>query len=141
MRGTANRRSRPMPALTAFYGGLLALLFLGLSLNVIRRRYHYRVAFGSDGPVPLQRAIRGQANFAEYVPLALLLLLCLELLGGPAWALHAVGLCLLAGRLAHGICFACLESAAPLRVGGMLLTFAALITAAIGNLAMAVNSF
>lgn len=125
-----------MPTLTAFYGSLLALLFLGLSLNVIRLRYHYRVAFGYEGPLPLQRAIRGQANFAEYVPLTLLLLLCLELLGGPAWALHATGLCLLAGRLAHGICFACLESAAPLRTGGMLLTFAALAIAAIGNLTM-----
>jgi uncharacterized membrane protein YecN with MAPEG domain len=126
-----------MPAWTAFYGGLLALLFLGLSLNVIRLRYRYRVAFGGDGPLPLQRAIRGQANFAEYVPLTLLLLLCLELLGGPVWVLHAVGLSLLVGRLAHGICFACLESAAPLRVGGMMLTLAALIIGALGNLAMA----
>jgi len=126
-----------MPVLTAFYGGLLGLLFLGLSLNVIRLRYRYRAATGDGGEPVLQRAIRGQANFAEYAPLTLLLLLCLELLGGPAWALHAVGLCLLAGRLAHGICFACLESAAPLRVSGMILTFASLVIAALGNLVMA----
>jgi uncharacterized membrane protein YecN with MAPEG domain len=128
-----------MPALTATYASILGVLFVGLSLNVIRLRYRYRVAFGPEGPLPLQRAIRGHANFAEYAPLALVLLLCLELQGAPAWALHMVGLCLLMGRLAHGICFACLESSAPLRVGGMMLTFAALAIAAVGNLMMAAS--
>jgi uncharacterized membrane protein YecN with MAPEG domain len=128
-----------MPALTAIYAGILGLLFVGLSLNVIRLRYHYRVAFGPEAPLPLQRAIRGHANFAEYVPLTLVLLLCFELLDGPAWALHMVGICLLLGRLAHGICFAFLTSAAPLRVGGMMLTFASLVIAAVGNITIAAS--
>jgi uncharacterized membrane protein YecN with MAPEG domain len=60
------------------YAGLLALWLVVLSLRVIQARRAARVSLGDGGNRALQRAIRGQANFAEYVPIALLLLLILE---------------------------------------------------------------
>ena len=124
-----------MPILTAAYAAILALMLLALSIRVIRLRYVHGVSLGDGGEERLERAVRGQGNFAEYVPIALILILCLELLKQPPWLLHAAGLTLVAGRAAHGICFGFCESAPILRQAGMLLTFAALTIAALGNLA------
>jgi uncharacterized membrane protein YecN with MAPEG domain len=57
----------------------------------------------------MQRVMRGHANFAEYVPLVLVLMALLEQSGRPAALLHALGLALLAARLSHGYTFAFTE--------------------------------
>jgi uncharacterized membrane protein YecN with MAPEG domain len=124
-----------VPTLTAAYSAILALMLVALSICVIRLRVIHGVSLGDGGEKRLERAVRGQANFAEYVPMALILILCLELLKQPPWLVHAAGATLVAGRVAHGICFGFCESAPRLRQAGMLLTFAALIIAAVGNLA------
>ncbi|MDX1484099.1 MAG: MAPEG family protein [Alphaproteobacteria bacterium] len=124
-----------IPILTATYGAVLALILVGLSVNVIRLRVRHRVSLGDGGVDPLRRAIRGQGNFSEYVPLTLILMLTLELLGQPAWLIHAAGGALLVGRIVHGVCFACFDRAMGLRRAGMALTFAAILIAALGNLA------
>jgi hypothetical protein len=49
----------------------------------------------------LTRAIRAHANFAEYAPLALLLLLAIALLGGPSAWLHGLGAGFTLGRVFH----------------------------------------
>lgn len=123
-----------MPVITAAYAALLGLILLALSIRVIQLRARHRVSLGDGGHVDLQRAIRGQGNFVEYAPIALVLLLCLELVGGPAWLVHGCGLALVAGRAAHGTCFGFLESSVALRRGGMVLTFAAIGAAALGDL-------
>ena len=123
-----------MPILTAAYGAIFALLLVALSINVIRMRVAHQVSLGDGGNDQLLRAIRGQANFAEYVPLGLILMLFLELLGQPPWLIHGIGIVLVAGRIAHGVCFTCFEDAMRLRQAGMLLTFAALIGAALATL-------
>ena len=127
-----------MPILTAAYASILALFFVGLSIRVIQLRYQFRVSLGDGGEDRLERAIRGQGNCAEYVPIAVALMLCLELLQGPGWLIHATGAALVTGRLAHGVCFACFESGMVLRRVGMVLTFATIITAALGNLAVVI---
>ena len=123
-----------MPILTAGYGAVFALLLVALSINVIRLRYRFSVSLGDGGEEQLRRAIRGQGNFAEYVPLTLLLMLCLELLSQPTWLIHLIGMMFLTGRLAHGISFTFFDSAMDMRRIGMVLIFAALIIASIGNL-------
>lgn len=120
-----------MLTITALYAGLLALLFFGLSVVVIRRRGSEKVSLGGGGKAPLERAIRGHANFAEYVPLILILMGIMELSEVAAWRLHLMGGLLLVGRLMHGYCFAFTESLPFARTGGVLLTFLAL---AIGSL-------
>lgn len=93
-----------MPVIiTMFYAGLLGLVFLALSLQVVRLRRSLGVGLGSGGHDALGRAIRAHANFAEYVPLALLLLLLVETgTAAAVWLLHGLGLALLVGRLLHG---------------------------------------
>ena len=112
---------------TAVYGGMLGLLFLMLSLNVIRIRRAVGANLGHDGNPRLQRAVRGHANFSEYVPLVLLLMGIAELSDTPVWRLHVLGGTLLLGRLLHAYCFALTEGHFPSRFGGMALTFAALV--------------
>ena len=65
--------------ITALYAGLLAPLFLLLSVRVIRQRRGAKVAVrGDGGDAMLLRRMRVHANFAEYVPLALLLMALAE---------------------------------------------------------------
>ncbi len=112
---------------TPVYAGLLALWMLVLSLRVISRRAKARVSLGDGGDPELQRAIRGHANFAEYVPLALLLLLILELSHFSIYLIHALGLALLIARLLHGYA---LSFTAQFKVGrswGAVLTFVVII--------------
>lgn len=87
---------------TPLYAGLLVLWFVILSLRVIQRRRAARVSLGDGGDTLLQRAMRGQANFAEYVPLALLLLAILELSRFSIYLLHVLGIALVIARLLHG---------------------------------------
>jgi hypothetical protein len=86
---------------TPFYAGLLALWFLVLSLRVIQRRQG-GIPLGDGGDAGMLRVIRGHANFAEYVPLILLLMALLELGHTSVYLLHALGFALLVARLLHG---------------------------------------
>ena len=47
--------------------------------------------------------MRVQANFADYVPLSLLLLAFAELQGRPVWLIHTLCAVLVVGRLVHGV--------------------------------------
>jgi len=114
--------------ITLLYGGLLALWFLVLSIRVILGRVGPgKPSLGDGGDLTMQRRIRGHANFAEYVPLVLVLMALLELGGMPAWFLHALGASLLMGRLLHGYAFAFTQSFVLGRSGGIALTFTSLL--------------
>src|SRR5688572_21608344 len=93
--------SGPM-IVTPLYAALLTLWFVVLSLRVIRRRRAAKLSLGDGGDMLLQRAVRGQANFAEYVPLALLLLAVIELSRFSIYLVHALGIVLVIARLLHG---------------------------------------
>ena len=87
--------------ITGLHAGVLALVYLALSLRVVRLRIAFKQPLGDGGHAVLMRAVRVHGHFAEYVPLALLLLLLLELAQAPAAVLHGFGLLLLASRLLH----------------------------------------
>jgi hypothetical protein len=86
---------------TALYSGLLAFVLIVLSVRVIQARRGRRVAVGDGGDEMLLRRMRAHGNFTEYVPIALLLMALAESLGGWPWLLHAAGVVLVAGRIAH----------------------------------------
>ena len=118
-------------SITPLYAGLLTLVFIALCVLVIRERLSVRTSVGDGGHKNLTRRMRVQANFAEYVPLALLLMLCAELQGEPAVAVHAMGATLLVGRLCHAVGMSLNPQIFPLRQVGMMLTFLMMAVSAV----------
>lgn len=112
---------------TALYAAPLALLFVVLSIRVVKARRKARVALGDGGDEPLRRAMRAHGNCAEYVPMALVVMALAEYGGGPAWAVHVLGLALLAGRLVHAVGISRPQENFRFRVVGMSLTYASLL--------------
>ena len=123
-----------MPLFTALYAALLGLLFLVLSVRVIRARYAAQVAIGDGGDERLRRAIRVHGNFAEYTPLALLLITLFELGGGTVWLVHALGVALLLGRGIHAWGVSRTPETLRFRTAGMALTFAVIGVASVALL-------
>ena len=87
---------------TMITAGLLGLLLILLSGYVIAGRVKFKIPLGDgDHPEMVQR-IRAHANFIEYVPLALILLMLVEYARiGPRWMTLAMGGALVVGRLLH----------------------------------------
>lgn len=112
------------------YAALIAVLYLVLTFRTITLRGRLRVALGDGGDKGLQRAIRAHANFAEYVPLALVLLLLVELSGSSPMVVHSLGAALLLGRTLHAISVSRLQEPLPLRMAGMILTLSCIIVSA-----------
>lgn len=112
--------------ITAIYAALLTPLFIVLSVRTIAARREARVAFGPGESDQLLRRMRAHANFAEYVPMAVLLLALCESLAAPALALHGLGGALLAGRIVHAYALSRTPHSIRLRVVGMMVTFAVL---------------
>lgn len=108
--------------ITPLYAGLLAIVYLALSYRVVQQRGH-GVSLGDGGDQVLLRRIRGHGNFAEYVPIILLMIGLLELGHFPAWVIHALGLTLLVARLLHGYALSFSESFKFGRYWGTALTF------------------
>ena len=71
----------------------------------------------------LQRKVRAFANFTEYVPLALLLILMLELINAPAGLLWLLGIVLTFARIAHAWGVITIYGPSPLRATGFFLTW------------------
>jgi len=126
-------------AITPIYAGLFALFFVFLSLRVIRVRRAARISLGDGGDAELQRRARVHANFAEYVPLTLILMALAELQGQPGWTIQLIGVLLLAGRAAHAYGLSQTPQVGALRVLGMIATIAALVTGAFANLIAALT--
>jgi len=119
---------------TAFWAALLAPVCLWLSIRVIGLRRRLKVGIGTGGQPALERAMRAQANFAEYVPFALVLLALAEAGGTPVWVIHTLGATLLAGRIAHGWGITREREDFRFRVGGMVATFGVIACAAVAAL-------
>lgn len=93
-----------MLEISPLYIGLNALIMLGLAINVSRTRLSTKTMIGDGaetGDDQMLRACRAHANNVEYVPVALLILISLELLSAQAWLLHSLGLALTLGRIFH----------------------------------------
>ena len=88
-------------SITPLYVALLGLLWVPLTLRVGLYRLKNQINLGDGGDQELLQRIRGQGNYTESVPIALVLLVVMELSGASATWLHALGALLLVGRLSH----------------------------------------
>lgn len=127
--------------ITALYAGLNALVVLALAFLVVRQRAKTHLGIG-EGPAegPLHRAIRAHANAVENVPLGLVLLVVLELSGASVMLLHGVGAGLLLGRVLHGFGLSRSGGESLPRLVGTILTWLALIVAAVACVHYAITS-
>lgn len=124
-----------MLLVTALFASILALMFVKLSFDVIGVRRKNKVALGDGGVDELERAIRAHGNFAEYVPLGLILIASLELNDAPLELIAPLGLLLVVGRYLHAKGINEPPPQFTNRVRGMKLTFAALVLSAVSNIA------
>lgn len=109
------------PHWTLFFAAVCGLAHCGLVGLVIaqRRRTGILVSHGDNDR--LRRRLRAQGNFSENVPLALLLMLLLELSGLATPWLLVMGIALLLGRALHATALLC-DRLPVLRVAGTVLT-------------------
>jgi len=123
-----------MLLITSVIAAALTIIFVKLSFAVIGLRRKNKVGLGSGGHDDLERAIRAQGNFAEYVPFGIILIACLELNGTPWWLVALPGIALIIGRLIHAKGINTPPPDFSKRVLGMKFTFYTLITLVILNL-------
>ena len=116
-----------MLLVTSIIASLLTIIFVKLSFAVIGLRRKNKVGLGSGGNDDLERAIRAQGNFAEYVPFGIILVACLELNGAPWWLVAIPGIALIIGRLIHAKGMNIPPPDFSQRVLGMKFTFGTLI--------------
>ena len=124
-----------MNYITPVYAAGLALFFVALSVRTLLMRRKYQIAVGDGDNPQLLRAMRVHANFAEYTPLALLLIYMLESSITASLAIHALCLCLVVGRASHAFGVSQVQETYFYRVFGMAMTFTVIGFTALGILA------
>ena len=82
-----------MMLLTPLFAAILGLMYIYLSLQVVKIRFSHRISMGVGENRGLEKAVRIHANFAEYVPMTLILLWFVETM------LMSQGIVLVAGTL------------------------------------------
>ena len=89
-------------SITMIATGVLGLLLLALSAYVIAGRVKFKVNLGDGAVEEMQKRIRTQANFVEYVPFALILIMAVENGKiGPSWLPTALAITLVVARVLH----------------------------------------
>jgi len=122
--------SPPMPAIAAFYAGLIGVLLIVLALPISALRRRLRVGLGDGGDSRLARTIRVHANTVEWALPTLVLLVLAELNRASPTLLHACGVALVLGRVLHAFGLWRTSGASLGRLVGTALTWTTLIVLA-----------
>lgn len=123
-----------MITVTGLYTGILGIVFLLCAINVIKMRFKSEVGLGDGGDESLIKAIRIHGNFAEYIPIIILLMAFYEINGGNIALLHIIGIVLTLGRIMHAIGITKSIGTTIYRQFGVLSTFIILIILSILNI-------
>lgn len=118
-----------------FYAGILGLMFVVLSINIVVSRRKLKIALGDDDLI-IKRKIRAQGNFAEYTPFFLILLYMIEKNGTSFLTINILGVLFVIARIFHAYSLLKAEkyvdgkiTANPIwRVLGMVTTFGCIIS-------------
>ncbi|MCP4377488.1 MAG: glutathione S-transferase, partial [bacterium] len=84
----------PVLSITPIYVSILGLLFLPITARVALYRIKSKISLGTGDDPEMVRRMRGQANFIETVPMALILLIVMQVFGASNTWLPALGLTL-----------------------------------------------
>ena len=118
------------PRISLLIASLHVLLYLVLTFRVVLHRNAYKVGVGTGGDAALTRKVRVHGNFAEYVPLTLLMLALLELAEVSTTWLWTFGIALLLARVLHAIGLGGSAGYSFGRFAGAALTFVVLLAMA-----------
>ena len=108
--------------LTAYYASAFALVFVALSFNVIRFRLKSGIPFGDGKDKSMKRAIRVHGNFAEYVPITLIMIYFVETQGQNSTLVHGLGSAFLLARISHIYGVSQIKENIVFRVFGLFVT-------------------
>ena len=120
--------------ITALYAAICGLLLMFMGIRVSYTRGKQKVDLGDGGKDAMLRAIRVHGNAAEYIPISLILLLCLEMQGSNHWFLHVCGITLVISRLLHMQGLMTSAALTPGRLVGTGLGWALLAVMSLDNL-------
>ncbi len=117
-------------SVTPLYIALLGLIWIPVTLRVGLYRAKNQILIGDGGDAEMLRRIRGQGNFIETVPLAVIMLVMMEVLGASDTWLHALGATLVIARLLHYVAMTEIGPGAG-RPIGMFATLAVYLVSAV----------
>ena len=117
--------------ITPLFAAIFALMFVFLSSGVIKTRLSEKIGLGLGDSRELEKAVRIQGNFAEYVPLALVLLWFLETISFNSGLVFWLGCVLLASRIAHVIGMQNPDQYMKFRQLGVIGTFLVLVVSSL----------
>lgn len=124
----------------ALYAGLLGLIAAWLFANVGKVKNTEKVFMGDGGNERVIRAMRGQANFVENVPLILILMLIAAMLNMPAFVIHIIGIAMVVGRFFHAIHFTKDDAPVWQRAVGAMTSFFSLVIMSLSLIGHAILS-
>jgi len=87
--------------ITLTFAGAAALLHIWLASRVSRVRAAHKVSIGDGGNDAVVRRMRAHANYGENMPIVLIMIALIELAGGDARILWAVGILFILARILH----------------------------------------
>lgn len=120
---------------TPLYGGILVLIVMYLAFRVVGYRRKEKVGLDANKcSEAMTRAVRAHANAVEYIPLAILMMVMLELNHLNPILMHAFGCTMVVARILHGYGLSNHSAYSFGRFYGTLLTWICLLLMAILNI-------
>ena len=120
----------PLLSIVPVYAAIFGLMFIYLSVRVVKQRRSAKVSLGDGDNPALRKAIAVHNNFSQYVPFTLLLIAFVELSHASSIITHGLCACLLVARVAHAYGLVQPVQIMRLRQIGVLLTFGVIVFAA-----------
>ena len=115
----------------SFYAAILTIIYLYLTLQVVKMRWKERIAVGVGNSEALLRVVSVHNNFSQYTPFFLLLLLIAAFNQMSIVLLNILGASFTIGRIIHLVGVRQLKEKLLWRQIGMVLSLGSLLTAAI----------
>ena len=113
--------------ITILYTSLITILTIFLAFKVGIARGKTNTLLGEGDSSELLQSIRSHGNLIEHAPLALLLLLLLEMHGVTDWKLHLLGSSFFLLRILHAYGLSISRESTPYRLVGALGSWAMMV--------------
>lgn len=130
-----------MLPITTLTTSILALLYVWLSLHVIKQRRVTKVSLGTGDQESLLKVVRAHGNFSEYVPLIIFLLAFSEANECYPVLLTILAMIIILGRTLHVFAFLYSKNHFKYRVHGMKMTITPIVILSLINIFLVLKNF